>query len=102
VDFKNFFLSESALSALKTQVPDESFWENRVGLGLNAAFKDPPVFLLLGKAKDRSDVDNALAGIDSKYPGTAKVGMKSKVHRSGGWKKMMLSVRVLISFFILS
>ena len=82
VDLKNFYLSESAMSALRTQVPEDSFWESKVGLGLNAAFKDPPVFLLLGKADEPSDVANTLAGIDQKYPGTAKV-RRRKANEAG-------------------
>jgi len=66
------------MGALKSQVPEDSFWENKVGLGLNAAFQDPPVFFLLGKVQETSDVTSALAGIDSKYPGTAKVGWKRR------------------------
>jgi hypothetical protein len=62
---------------------DEDYWERVVGVGLNEAFKDPPVFLLFGRSDSAASAQRALEGIDSKYPGTAKVGSRLRFHASG-------------------
>ncbi len=53
--------------------PDKK-WEHRVGVTLNEAYKDPPVFLLFGNLQDMSLAHVAMQGLDCTYPGTARIG----------------------------
>jgi len=53
--------------------PDKK-WEDRAGVTLNEAYKDPPVFLLFGNLEDASLAQVALQGLDCTYPGTARIG----------------------------
>ncbi len=90
---KGFFVGEDELRAWQAQAeetkpvgalnPDEEDapvrfmgdkkWEQRVGVTVNEAYKDPPVFLLLGNLGDAALAHVALQGLDVTYPGTAKV-----------------------------
>lgn len=84
VEFFPFFTSESQLRSWGVS-PVAGLWEKLIGLGLNQAYKDAPLFFMFGRVKDQSTVDLALAGIDAVYSGTAKVrsiwkvGVKSRV-----------------------
>lgn len=72
VEFFPFFTSESQLRSWGVS-PVAGLWEKLIGLGLNQAYKDAPLFFMFGRVKDQSTVDLALAGIDAVYSGTAKV-----------------------------
>jgi hypothetical protein len=72
VEFFPFFTSESQLRSWGVS-PVAGLWEKLIGLGLNQAYKDAPLFFMFGRVKDQSTVDLALTGIDAVYSGTAKV-----------------------------
>jgi small ligand-binding sensory domain FIST len=55
-------------------------WELRVGVTVNEAYKDPPVFLLFGNLREPALAQVALQGLDVTYPGTAKVGGRQGRH----------------------
>lgn len=72
-DEENVGEVSSAAAANSFLGPDKK-WEQRVGVTVNEAYKDPPVILLLGSLEDASLAQAALQGLDRTYPGTARIG----------------------------
>lgn len=83
VNFFPFFVSEEQVQSWGVE-PMAGLWEKLIGLGLNAAYKDPPVFFMFGRTADPFTVDLAVGGIDAVYPGTAKVRGATWQRQEGG------------------